>query len=511
MTATIRETHRALTVGAIALASAVLFHSSTAKAQLIAVKTVPIADGEQFSFFPSANLGMGGVSLAIRDSIHDLFVNPAKGGMRGPAGRSGRSYFFGAPTFFSVSSRAGSGSTFPAGVVARSGSSFAAAAIAIQSVTDGRRAFAPGGFSVLQDGSGETGTNESHTNRYGFVLLGHTFGASKLSVGASALWSALGAIDGVNLLYTSSRSVRQSGGGADLRLGVLKEWNGGHSFEALLLRRHANMSNDVTYVDLFWDPIRRQTIERPRLEYDGERTRTSGIHLGYQRALADSAWRIGAIITANRVNHLNTPQYEIASVPSDRGRSSAMNLGLGLARTQGGATLGIDAIYEPIWSRLSVVADSETTPGTSIRTGETAVDNRLRFSNALLRVGLSQDLDLESQTTSLRLQLGMQARSVYYTVDQRDLVSGSTRKGGDDWMEWTRSWGVVLRRPAFEVRYAGRLTSGAGRPGVAGGGGDAVPPRPGVDLISAPAVAPPMTMNKVSVTMHQLSVSLPMR
>jgi hypothetical protein len=506
----IRQTHCALTMSAIALAIGVL--SDLARAQIIAVKTQPIADGEQFSFFPSANLGMGGVSIAIRDSIHDLFVNPAKGGAGATSGRIRRSYFFGAPSFFSVSSRAGSGSTFPAGVVARSGSSFAAAAVAIQTVTDGQRGFVPSGISVLAEQSGASGVggaDDSHTNRYGFAMLGHTFAASKLSIGASALWSALGAVDGVNLLYTQSRSVSQSGGTADLRLGLLKEWNGGHSFEAMLLQRRANMSNDVTYVDLFWDPIRRQTIERPRLELDGERTRTSGLHLGYQRALADSAWRIGAIITANRVNHLSTPQYEIASVPSDRGRSSALNLGLGVARTQGGATLAIDAIYEPIWSRLAVVADSETTTSTSIKPGGTAVDNRLRFSNALLRVGLSQDVDLDSKTTALRLQLGMQARSVYYSVDQRDLVGGSTRKGGDDWLEWTRSWGIVLRRPAFEIRYAGRLTSGTGRPGVAGP--DPIPLQPSSSSFAPPPPPLATTINKVRVTMHQLSISLPMR
>ncbi len=506
MTATTRETPRVLTVSAVALALGVLCSPSTPRAQLIAVKTLPIADGEQFSFFPSANLGMGGVSIAIRDSIHDLFVNPAKGGF----GRNGRSYFFGAPTFFSVSSRAGSGSTFPAGVVARSGSSFAAAALAIQTVTDGRR-FNPPVFSFDLSGRAASSTDDSHTNRYGFVMLGRTFAASKLSIGASALWSSLGAIDGVNLLYTQSRSVSQSGGSADLRLGLQKEWNGGHSFETLLLRRRVDMSNDVTYVDQFWDPIRRLTIERPRLEHDGERTETWGVHFAYQRALADSAWRIGALVTANRLDHPNTPDYEIALFPSDRGRSSALNLGVGLARTQGGATLAIDAIYEPIWSRLWAVADSATTTGTSIPTGGMAVDNRLRFSNALLRVGLSQELDMESKTTTFRFQLGMQARSVYYTADQRDLVRGSTRSGGDDWMEWTRTWGFVLRRPAIEFRYGGRLTSGAGRPGVVGGGGDVAPVRPGLDLISAPAVAPSTTMNKVSVTMHQISVSLPVR
>lgn len=511
MTATLRETRRALTVSALALSVSVLCPSSTS-AQIIVVKTLPIADGEQLSFFPSANLGMAGVSIAIRDSIHDLFVNPAKAGAVGGAGRVRGSYFFGAPTLFSVSSKAGGGSTFPAGVVARAGSSFAAAAVAIQTITDGRRAggFAPGGFTLDAEGVAGGG-NDSHTNRYGFLLLGRTFAASKLSIGASALWSTLGAIDGVNLLYTDARSVRQSGGSADLRLGMLKEWSGGHSFETLLLRRRVDMSNELTYVDLYWDPIQRRTIERPRLELDGERTQTWGLQLAYQRALADSAWRIGALVTANRLDHRNMPEYQIALFPSDRGRSSALNLGLGLARTSGGATLAIDAIYEPIWSRLWAVADSEAASpsGALIQAGSATVDNQLRFSNALVRMGLSQDVALESQTTMLRLQLGIQARSIYYTAEQRDLVRGSTRAGGDDWIEWTRTWGLVLRRRAIAIRYGGRLTSGAGRPGVEVPG--AVPLRPGPSLIEPPPPAVSTTLNKVRVAMHQLSVSLPLR
>jgi hypothetical protein len=507
MTSTLRGSRRsrhALTFSALLLSSGALLYSSRAGAQLIAVKTLPIADGEQFSFFPSANRGMGGVSIAIRDSLHDLFVNPAKAGF-------GRSYFFGSPSFFSVSSKSGSGSTFPAGVVARSGSSFAALAVAIQSITDGRRAdvfTSGGGFRLANDVAvNEGGTAQSHSNNYAFVMLGRTF-ASKLSVAASALVSTLGAIDGVNLLYTSSRSVKQSGGTADFRIGMQKEWHGGQSFEALVLRRRASMDNDITYMDLFWDPIQRLTIERPRQESDGEKTNTTGLHLGYQRRLADSAWRVGAIVTANRLDHLNTPEYEIASLPSDRGHSSALNLGVGVARTQGGATLAIDAIYEPIWSRLWAVADSSTT-NAALQTGSKAIDNQVRFSNALLRVGLSQDVELESQSSLVRFQLGMQARSVYYTVDQSDLLSGATRTGGDEWLEFTRSWGIVWRSPAIEIRYAGRLTSGAARPGVSTQ--NQVPVGPLVDRISAPQFAVPTTLNNVRVTMHQLAVSLPVR
>lgn len=499
-----RGTARTLTAGVLFLAFSLLSHPTAA--QVVAVKTMPIADGEQFSFFPAANLGMGDVSIAIRDSLYDLFVNPAKGAALG-----GGSYFFGSPSFFSVSARAGSGSTFPAGVVARSGSSFAAAALAIQTLTDGEFGLRPGGFRLTLDQTGPDAARDSHTNRYGFVLLGRSFTAARLSVAASALWSTLGAIDGVNLLYSSSRSVSQSGGSADLRLGILKEWDRGHSLETLLLRRRVDMRNDVTYVDLYWDPVQRLTIERPRLEHDGERTNTWGIHFAYRRPLADSGWRVGAVVTANRLAHPRTAAYEIASFPSDRGRSSAFNFGLGVARIQRGATLALDAIYEPIWSRQWALADSATTTaGSTIQVGSTAIDNRLRFSNALLRVGLSQDISFDDRASMLRLQLGLQARSIYYSVDQHDLLRGSTRKGGDDWMEWTRSWGWALRRPGIEVRYAGRLTSGTGRPGVAVSS-QVLPPRPGLGIPELPPPAQSIVLNKVRVTLHQLSVSLPMR
>src|SRR5690242_13689818 len=48
-------------------------------AQIIQVKTLPIADGDQWRLFPSANAGIGDVSIALRDSLLDPFGNPAKG------------------------------------------------------------------------------------------------------------------------------------------------------------------------------------------------------------------------------------------------------------------------------------------------------------------------------------------------------------------------------------------------------------------------------------------------
>ena len=103
------------TVGLRAVRCAVLLcaFASLARAQLIPIKTVPIAQGDQFQIFPSNNLGMGSVSIALPDSLQDPFVNPATG-VRLRAAR-----FFSAPTVYSVSQGAGGGRSLPLAALAR--------------------------------------------------------------------------------------------------------------------------------------------------------------------------------------------------------------------------------------------------------------------------------------------------------------------------------------------------------------------------------------------------------
>ncbi|HLA90521.1 MAG TPA: hypothetical protein VJL28_08835, partial [Gemmatimonadaceae bacterium] len=45
------------------------------RAQLVTPKTVPVHNAQQFDVFPSANAAMGGVSIALDDSLLDAFVN----------------------------------------------------------------------------------------------------------------------------------------------------------------------------------------------------------------------------------------------------------------------------------------------------------------------------------------------------------------------------------------------------------------------------------------------------
>src|ERR1041384_4581143 len=65
--------------GALALSALFLMTAPTLGAQLISIKTVPIAQGDQFDIFPSQHRGMGGVSLALADTLLDPLRYPAPG------------------------------------------------------------------------------------------------------------------------------------------------------------------------------------------------------------------------------------------------------------------------------------------------------------------------------------------------------------------------------------------------------------------------------------------------
>ena len=503
-----RRHRSAITIACLALL-AVQAWPCAIRAQIISVKTTPLAESDQFSFYPTSDLGIAGVSIASRDTMHDPFVNPAKGR------RLRRGFAFGAPTFFSASRNTGTGETLPAGVMGHSGANFGGASLAIQSLTDGggNASLFPPPPTAGPDGATfpSDAFNRSHTNRYAFVMLGHSFEAARLSLGVSAAWSTLEGIDGVRLLYAGTSALEQSGGSRELRLGALKEWRGDQSLEAVVVDHRLSMSQLAGFSDSYWVPIGHTTVQKARVEDDRDQTRVAGVQLQYQRQLFNSGWRVGAMVTANRIDQPHMPRSEFTSIPSDRGRSSAFDVGLGLSRSSRGTSFAIDAIFEPITSHLAATADSQiiANSGATIGAGSALVDNRLHFSNAIGRIGLSHDFALEDDGWALRLLVGVQARAIDYTLDQRDVVRESVRSGRASWMEWTRTWGWTLRVPAVEFRYAGRLTTGAERPvqprftGVFSPVSDVAIPFPG------PRAS--FTMEHVSVITQQLSLSFPIR
>ena len=480
-------------------------------AQLISIRTVPISQSHQFDLFPSLRMGMGGVSLAVDDSLHDPFSNPAKGA------RSGASRFFGSPGVYSVSQGAGAGRTLPVGTWVRSGNWFGGASVAVQEMDlSDASPFGPIPLSCpvcdVAGGIQFPADDRSHSNAFGYAMLGMTLPKAGLSFGASVLWSGLHGVDGVDLLYPRSIRLTQNGHALDLRLGALKEWAGGRALSAVLLHNQYASTHDVFYLDSFWDPGAQQFSERPRVEQNLDHTNITGTHLEYSFPLRAPGWRMGWVATTNLMSHPKIPNYEIQNIPRDPGNSEAFNLGVGIAKSAQASTFALDLLYEPIWSYTwaDAAAPIETGRGTTIPAGAKTIENRFRFSNALLRMGFAQDMPLDQATKELGLQLGLAVHRIDYSMVQQDNVQLTTRRQSEDWVEWTPTWGLSLRFPAWEVRYRGSVTHGTGRPGVRASGGDVLTADavPGTILV---APSGPLTLTGVKVMTHQVSISFPFR
>jgi hypothetical protein len=484
-------------------------------AQVIQIKTLPIAEGDQWRIFPSANAAMGDISIALDDSLLDPFVNPAKGSRvtRGGA-------FFGSPTFYSLSERAGGGKTLPVGGLVRSGNSFAAFTLAIQELDTvrGEAEFIHPGVAAA-DGTPIVTSSPSRQNRYAFGSVGRAFPSRGLSVGASVLWSGLNDVDGTDLLYAGSAGVAQHGGSFDARLGVTKDWAlaaGRQTLEAIVLHDHFSMTHDVTWPQQVWNPNTRTFTTDARLDHNLDRTDTWGLQLALSRPLSDSLWRIGAVATGNLASHPKLPDYTLAQqiviVPWDPGHSTAGDIGLGVSKVQGATTFGLDAIYEPIATHTWGEAQSAlgTPSGATIQPGGMTTENRFHFSNAILRSGVGRDIDLGNHQT-LRLEAGVGVRAIDYQLHEIDHVAETERRQHEQWNEWTRTWGLSLHFDNLELRYSGRSTTGTGRPGIVAGNVFEAPAvdAAGSNILSAPNGS--LSLTGVTTTTHQFSVSLPVR
>lgn len=507
---------------AVYLSTLLVALAQTAAGQLVTIKTVPVAQGDQFDIFPSHTFGMAGVSIAVADSLLDPFVNPAKGS------RVGAARFFSAPTVYGMSRGAGGGRTLPFAAIASTGGWYGGISLVLQEVDASRPPGQGGPFTPALDvarldtAAASVATvpprRDSYGNQYAWAMAGRALPGAGLSFGGSILWSRLRGIDGVDLLYAGSAGLKQSGHAVDVRVGLLKEWLGDRSLEAVVLHNRFDMTHDVGYLDLFWDPATQRSLQRPRLEHNRDQTNTWGLHLEYERPVATAGWRIGWLATVNRMSHPKLPEYELANVPvipRDPGYSSAYNVGVGLSKARGPATFGIDVIYEPIWSYTWADAASPiaTATGDTIPAGGKTVENHFRFSNALFRMGFSRELELRGLGRAVGLQLGLVLHSIHYWLAQYDNVQAAGRKLEEGWLEWTPTWGLSLRFPDLEIRYRGRATHGTGRPGVEPSGCSACVAAPdafaGGNILVAPTG--PLALQKVTTTTHQISLSLPIR
>jgi hypothetical protein len=479
-------------------ATALLGHAASAAAQVVQIKTVPVAAGEQFLIHPSANRGLAGVSVAIDDPLLDAFRNPALG-----AQLTG-SRVFTAPAYYSVANDNGSGRTLPLGGLLAGREWFGTASIAFQQLHPPSRwrfcCFPMADVAGLSTVPPREQSADAVTNLFASGSLGRRLAGGRTSVGVGASHARLRGVDGVDLLYAASESVRQSGGMTDVRAGLSRDLGGDQRLDLLLLHQRVDVVHEVRYADVFWT-TEWVPVVTWREEVNRDQTRVWGAQAGYTRRLDDEGWRGGATGTMNYMRHPKIPNYELMNIPRDPGHSWAYNLGAGVGRREGPVRVGVEVIYEPIWSRTWAETEEEidTPGGGTISAGGRTVENDFRFNNSHVRIGAGRE-------DRLGFQLGLHVRSISYTLDQQDFRTSTRREQKESWMEWTPTWGLSLHFPEIEVRYTGRYVSGTGRPGVAlTGMADAA------SLTSSYILAPsgPLTLGEAGVLSHQVAVSLP--
>ncbi len=473
------------------------------RAQLVTPKTVPIHQGEQFGIFPSQWPGMGGVSIALPDTIGDPWVNPAK------ATRLGVGSIQVMP--FTHRATSGGGRTLPVSILQTSGSFAGGALFSLQELE-------------RRDAWFDTPISDRRSsNQYASGMLARRFGGG-LSVGVGVSVADLRGVDGVSALYAGSDRVRQDGGHVDARLGLVKDFAGGSSLEMVAVNYRYRMTQDVHYPATWrWMPCAAPcpaigpcpcdpVLTGARDEHNEDRTNIVGLHTVFLTPRTPGGWRMGYLFTANRLSHPKIPNYQIQNIPRDPGRTDAFNVGFGATRSIGHSTFGLDAVLEPMWSHTWADAAGDTTDagGVVIPRGAHTVDNHFRFSNSRINVGVAHEFPGSDSASALGIQLGLAMRSITYTLDQSNHVTRESRTQDEGWTEWTPTLAITLRGRDIDVGYAVSFTCG---PTCLSMGDDvsitpaAAPSDPTV--IAAPSA--PLSFDGGSSNQHRITVRIRLR
>lgn len=431
--------------------------TSTAISQIIPLKTVPLATGNQFLFHPSENTIMGGVSIAHDDSLSDPYHNPAAGvlvsGVR----------IFASPLYYGISPRdnrsaGSSGATFPLGMSFRTENFFGGMIWARQTISPGD---SPGlmGFPRLFPGKSFQ-LMEEHLNTYTFGMFGFTLPGTALSIGVSAQWSDLNAMEGVQHLYPNATGLSQKGSIRAYRLGLRSAWDGDRVFEFLFAHENTDMKHELGRSYTIW-PFDSSVLPPPygRVEED----QSSGYALeAVYRQRVTSTVHAGVLIAADVKTYPKIPNYELMNIPRDPGDSRAWNFGFGVVNNNGRGILGVDFIYEPAFSETWAEAMSSvpTAGGRTIAAGGRTIENTFDFYNHIIRFGI--------RSAVYDLGMGLSLHRVKYYLKQIDFVEEVERRQKEEWTEVTFSLGFGFNLFGGHMKYLGLFTTGTGRPGVDG-------------------------------------------
>jgi hypothetical protein len=233
--------------------------TESASAQLVELRSVPVASGDQFLIHPSERLGMGGPSITLRDRWMDPFVNPAKGALLT------ESAFFLSPTTYGISGDNGAGRTLPLSGLFTADNWFGGMSLALQQIENQETTdfFLRPGLDWV--GLPRRLDESAARNVYLQGFTGRRLGQGGTALGGSLAYASLGAVDGVDLLYQGSDGIRQKGHVLDARAGLYGTDAKGRNFELLLLHRRFEMKHEVRYIEWRWIPGERPELGRSEL------------------------------------------------------------------------------------------------------------------------------------------------------------------------------------------------------------------------------------------------------
>jgi hypothetical protein len=485
---------------ALCIVACLVWGTTGASAQLIPIKTAPVATGSQFQIAPAQRYGMGNVTLAVDDPLGDVFVNPAT------ASRLRGTHTFAAPTHYAVTGRDGSASTASAGVVARRGAWFGGGTFAVQQMdlVEDRRIVAFGGPTIglilpvpdVPDDLHET----SARNTYVTGLVGRTL-TDRWALAGAVRWAHIDAMDGVDMLYPQHEGILQDGHRLDLRAGLVGTW-GDATVQAVLVHDRVDVTHRVTDARFQWNEDTQERTLDLQTTRNLDRTNTWGLHLEYAQDLAADGWRLGTVLTGNRKSHPKIPNFEFMNIPRDPGTSWAYNMGVGVARQTEHVTLAADAIFAPIFSDTWAEAEAVITrPDSSIiEPGERTIENDFEFANTTLRLGG------RFQDDWLSFRAGAQVHTIRYWLTQQDNVVQSERDQYEAWSEWNLTGGPGVTWGNVQVRYTFRWTLGTGRVSARSPARAEFSNLAGGDMVVAPSGA--LTTDETDVFTHQVTITV---
>jgi len=303
-------------------------------------RTLPVLQGGQFEMLPSDRAGMGGATIAVDDTLLDPFVNPAK------TTRIGASHIFSAPFFHNISGARGGGKSLPLGGGGSWGNWSATGLFTFQQLD--RTTLTPVFFPCPACAQNALSSQSSTSGRsaYNQYVAGSI--ARRLTpstgIGFGVQLAALEAIDGVDLLYSGSDRIDQSGSLADFRLGVTRDLDSDRHLEVVLVHARTDMTHDVRFTTFRYDPVSHQYTQDQRTDHNQDRTHIWGLHSEYSLPLGTDGWHLGWLGTVNRLSHPKIPNYVIQSLPRDPGTTTSFNAGAGIGRTVRGASFAADLI-----------------------------------------------------------------------------------------------------------------------------------------------------------------------